>query len=389
MPFQPSTVKKIIEARGLSQDEVSKASGMSLKKVHATLNGDNIPTKAQIVNLAGRLAVPPYAFFARAFTIPPSPIVDFRAAKPESLKYGRDASKFEYIFALRDFLAELYTRLDLDAPEELFSSEPDENPEQFAKAVDAALNIKSVREKSDTKSDFYRNFRKRIEEIGIFVIQDHNISAKIDGFALHHNSFTSNLIFVNSLKRNHAAKSFTLAHELAHIFGKRSAISNNYEYDNDVESYANEFAASLLIPREELIEEISGGRYFFNSYDVTRQSAERLSEKFKCSISAMLVRLERLGYSKREYTKNFLSGFGKPEFLDSEKPQSFGPKDGPKPGVIDLAYLGPRAVSVIVTALERGATNKYEIFENTGLSKKRIEGLVTIATEREIAKEYV
>ncbi len=296
--------------------------------------------------------------------------MDFRASKPESLKYGKDASKFEYIFKLRDFLEILYSRLDLDAPEKLFSSEPDENPEQFARSVESLLGLKSIRENSKNKSEFFRMFRTVVEELGIFVIQDHNISVNIDGFALHHPNFTSNLIFINTLKRNHGAKSFTLAHELSHIFGKRSAISNNYEYDNDIESYANEFAASLLIPREDLIEEINTKRYFFTSYDVTRQSAGRLSDIFKCSVSAMLVRLERLGYSKREYTQTFLEGFGKANFLDTDKPQVFGPKEGPKPGVIDLAYLGIRATTVLVTALKRGLTTKYEIFENTGLSKK-------------------
>ena len=379
----------IIEARGLTLEEVAKVGSMSLKKVNATLSGENTPTKNQIVNLAARLAVPPYAFFAREFNIAPSPIVDFRASKVESLKYGKDAAKFEHIFTLRDFLAELYKRLDLPAPDGLYSAGPDENPEQFAKSVEVTLDLRRIRNESSNKSQFYNLFRRSVEKLGVFVIQDHNISANIDGFALHHEQFTSNLIFINSLKRNQAAKSFTLAHELAHIFGKRSAISNNYEYDNDVESYANEFAASLLIPREDLIEELNTNRYFFTSFEVSRQSAERLSEKFMCSISAMLVRLERLGYSKRDYTRTFLAGFGKHNFLDADKPIAFGSKDGPKPGVIDLAYLGPRTVSLLVTAMERGVTSRYEIFENTGLSRKRIDGLVHVAAERELGKNYI
>lgn len=362
---------------------------MSEKRVQATLSGEHIPTKNQIVNLANRLAVPPHAFFSEDFEILPSPIVDFRASKPKSLQYGTDASKFEYIFLLRDFLADLYLRLDLGAPEKLYSSDPDENPEQFARSVEVVLGLKSIRSSAATKGDFYKEFRQRVEKLGIFVIQDHNISVEIDGFALSHDSFTSNLIFVNSLKRNAGAKSFTLAHELAHIFGKRSAISNNYQYDNAVELYANEFAACLLIPREDLLDELNRGKYFFNSYEVARQSAERLSEVFKCSISAMLVRLERLGLSKREYTKTFLSSFGKPNFLDSDKPAAFGSKDGPKPGVIDFAYLGGRASSLIIEALEKGVTNKYEVFENTGFSKKRIEGLIEVVTERETRKDYI
>lgn len=388
MSFYPITFKKIIDARGLTIDEVSKVAGMSIKKTNATLEGDNVPTRNQLINLSERLAVPPYAFFTNEYEIQTSPIVDFRASKPESLKYGKDAMRFEYIFKLRDYLAELYNRLDLDAPQELFSSEPDGNPEQFAKSVESIINLKKIRDESKDKTEFFRLFRKSVENLGVFVVQDHNISAKIDGFALHHENFTSNLIFINSSKRNTSAKSFTLAHELAHIFGKKSAISNNYEYDNDVEIYANEFAASLLIPREDLIDEMNRKKYYFTSFEVTKLSAVKLSEIFKCSVSAMFVRLERLGYSKHEYTRTFLGGFGKDNFLDADKPQMFGSKDGPKPGVVDLAYFGVRATQILVLSLQREVTTKYEIFENTGLSKKRIEGLIAVSNERQLLKAY-
>lgn len=384
MTFTPSTVAKILDARGISHEDASKAAGMSLKKLRATLSGENIPTRNQIVNLAARLAVPPYAFFAENYEVPTSPIIDFRASMPASMKYGNDAARFSHIFKIRDFLASLYIRLGIETANELFSIDLDENPEQFARAVESMLDLGNIRQKSKDKPEFFRSFRSAVESLGIYVIQDHNMSINIDGFALYHETSSSNLIYINTLKRNSGAKSFTLAHELAHIFGKRSAISNNYQYDNAVEAYANEFAASLLIPRDELLYLIETKKYFFNSYDVAKNSAERLSEYFKCSISAMFVRLNRLGFCKSEYVKNFLSGFGKSSFLDTEKAPVFGPKDGPKPGVVDLAFFGTRATQILALALQSGRTTKYEIFENTGLPKKRIESLVQLAIERNI-----
>ncbi|MFJ1309755.1 ImmA/IrrE family metallo-endopeptidase [Agrobacterium sp. P15N1-A] len=388
MPFSPATFKGVINERGLSNDQAASIAGMSLKKLMQTFEGENTPTKNQILKLAERLAVPPYAFFVENFKLPPSKIIDFRASKPVSLQYGKDSSKFEYLFHLQDFLSLLYTRLDLDAPDKIYSAEADENPEQFAKSVEGLIGLKEIRESAQDKNDFYRKFRKSIESLGVYVIQDHNISLGIDGFALYHENFTSNMIFVNSGNRNAAAKCFTLAHELSHIFGKRSAISNNYEYDNEVEAYANEFAASLIIPREDLLEEIGNGRYSFADYDFSKRSAIKLSEIFKCSVSAMMVRLSRLGFVKGSYTSQFLSGFSKKNFPDAEKPQSYGPKTGPKPGVIDLAHLGARATMVLVLALEKGVTSKYEIFENTGLSKKRIEGLVEVCAAKKIYEEH-
>lgn len=360
---------------------------MSTKKLQETLVGDNIPTKLQILKLAERLAVPPHAFFMEGFEVSPSEIIDFRASKSVTLKYGRDAHRFQNIIDIRDFLADLYNRLDWAAPDNLFEVEPDTNPEQFASAISKLIQLRSLREAAKTKADFYRLFRKSVEDLGIYVIQDHNISTTIDGFAIYHSSFSSNLIYINSSKRNHGAKSFTLAHELSHIFGKRSAITNNYQFDNDVETFANDFAASLLIPRDDLIDEISKGKFYFQEYGPAVSAATRLSEVFKSSVSAMLVRLSKLGYVKWEYSQRFMTGFGKEAFPDTQKPRGHGGKDGPDPGVIDLAYLGSRAVSVISSALASGLTTKYEIFEKTGLSKKRIEGLLAIANEKNLVKE--
>lgn len=387
MSFNPSILQKLIEARGLSVAEASYAAGMSAKKLQSTIAGENTPTKNQIINLAERLAVPPHAFFMSDYDASPSQIIDFRAARSAALKYGKDAHRFQHIIEIRNFLAALYKRLDWDAPESLFNIDLHSNPEQFAASVNQLLQLSKIRQETNTKSDFYKLFRSRVEELGIYVIQDHNFSPEIDGFAMYHESFTSNLIFVNSAKRNHGVKSFTLAHELSHIFGKRSAITNNYQYGNDIETFANDFAASLLIPRDELIEVINNKRFHFFDYNVAVSSATRLSDIFKTSISAMLVRLAKLGYADNNYPSRFIAGFGKDSFLDSQKPPGGGGKNGPDPGVIDLAYLGSRAVSVLTSALAQGLTTQFEIFENTGLSKKRIDGLMTIAKEKSLVKE--
>jgi Zn-dependent peptidase ImmA (M78 family) len=377
----------MIAVRGLNAAEASNAAGMSAKKLQSTLAGDNIPTKNQIIKLAERLAVPPHAFFVIDFDVPPSLIMDFRASESAALKYGKDTHRFQHVIDIRDFLATLYKRLDWDAPQSLYDFDANSNPEQFAASVNQTLQLNKLRQEAKDKAEFYKLFRSRVEDIGIYVIQDHNFSSEIDGFAIYHESFTSNLIFVNSIKRNHGAKSFTLAHELSHIFGKRSAITNNYQYDNEIETFANDFAASLLIPRDELIDVISQHKFHFFEYNLAVSSATRLSNIFKTSVSAMLVRLAKLGYVDGGYPRQFIAGFGKDNFLDSQKPPGGGGKDGPEPGVIDLAYLGSRAVTVLTSALAQGLTTTFEIFEHTGLSKKRIDGLMTIAKEKSLVKE--
>jgi hypothetical protein len=222
--------------------------------------------------------------------------------------------------------------------------------------------------------------------MGIYVLQDHNVNDSIDGFALYHERFSSNLIYINSARRNSAAKSFTLAHELAHVFGKRSAISNNYEGDNHVELFCNKFAACLLLPRELLIREIEKRRYVFNTYEKAIANAKEIAARFHVSVSATMVRLSELNFVNQSYVTTFLRGFGDANFADFDKPKSFGGRDGPKPGVVDLAFLGQRAVEAISSACKRELTTSIEIFLRTGLSKKRIEGLLELANERKLVK---
>jgi Zn-dependent peptidase ImmA (M78 family) len=384
MPFNPTILSQLLDARGLDADTLSSSLKISRDRFIEAQRGERVPTKNQIFKIADFLAVPAYAFFMESYTLKEPEIIDFRTKNPKPFKLGTNASKFEDVFLLRDFLAELYNRLDINAPENLLSEQPDENPEQFAATIAKLISIESLRAASKTKADFYKAFREKIEDLGVFVVQDHYMSNDIDGFAIYHGSFTSNLIYVNSAKRNQGAKTFTLAHELAHILGKRSAISGNYRSRNDIERFCNRFAASLLIPRGEFLAAVKDKKLSFKSYDEAVDAAKIISNIFKTSVSAALVRAVDFGLADGQYYTAFAKGFGSPDFADTMKPQGGGGSDeGPEPGIIDLAAYGKRAVTVMTEALSANKTTDYEIFKKTGLSRRRIEGLRTIAKKRE------
>jgi Zn-dependent peptidase ImmA (M78 family) len=383
MPFNPTILNQVLEARGIDATSLAESLKISKERFLEALSGDRIPTKNQIFRISSLLAVPAYAFFMEEFKVPDPEIVDFRRRIPRKFKFGLSAGKFESIFQLRDFLADLYNRLDLDAPQKLVSEQPDENPEQFAATIAKLISIDDLQKTSKTKADFYKIFREKIEDLGVFVMQDHHLPDEIDGLALYHSNFTSNVIYINSSKRNHGAKTFTLAHELAHILGKRSAISDNYRFRNDVERFCNRFAASLLIPRNMFFNAVEQKKLSFTSFDETIESAKVISILFKTSVSAALVRAVELGVAERRHYVAFAAGFGSPDFLDTLKPKGGGGnEDGPEAGIIDLATYGKRAVSVITEALNTNKTTEYEIFKKTGLSKRRIKGLQSISVKK-------
>ncbi len=386
MPFNPAILNKVMDVRGVDATSLSETLKISKERFSEALRGDRIPTKNQIFKISSLLAVPAYAFFMSNFDIGHSEITDFRTRKPVRFKFGLYAGKFESIFRLRDYLAELYTRLDIDAPQALISEQPDENPEQFAATIAKLLSVHDLQKSSKTKKDFYNLLREKIEDLGVFVMQDHYLPDEIDGVALYHANFSSNMIYVNSSKRNHGAKSFTLAHELAHILGKRSAVSDNYKSRNEIERFCNRFAASLLIPRGMFFATVEQKRLTFSGYNEAIESAKVISSVFKTSISAALVRAIELGFAENQYYSTFATGFGSPEFPDTLKPRGGGGgEEGPEPGIIDLATFGKRAVAVINEALASNKTTEYEVFKKTGLSRRRISGLQSISAKKKLA----
>lgn len=386
MSFNSQTFQSICQNRGLSIDDLHSVTKISQSTLSSVLNGGKTPTKNQVFKLADLLAVPAYAFFVTEYTVESPTIIDFRSKNPHPLKFGRNTPHFTRILQLRDFLAELYVRLDFDAPQKLLSEQKDENPEQFAAAISQELNLNDIRKTSKDKKDFFRKFRDAVESLGVYTVQNHYFSHDIDGFAIYHESFSSNLIYINSSKRNHGAKSFTLAHELSHILGRRSAISNNYQSDNDIEKYCNAFAVALLLPRNEVVDFIDKKRLKFDNYEIAIESSDNISRQFKCSVSASLLRAIELGYAPRTFYLIFSQNFGSPGFLDTIKPRGGGAnEEGPEPGIVDLAMFGKRVVGIINESLIKNVTDHYEIFKKTGLSRKRIDGLLHIAKEQELS----
>lgn len=386
MPFNPAVLNKILDDRGIDADTLSSSIKISKDRFIEALRGERVPTKNQILKIASLLAIPAYALFMESFAVRDPEIIDFRSKNPKPFKFGVNAGKFEALLLCRDFLADLYNRLDFDAPDALLSEQPDENPEQFAANIAKLISVDRLQSAAKSKSEFYKNFRDKIEDLGIFVMSDHYMAVDIDGFAVYHKNFSSNIIFVNSAKRNHGAKTFTLAHELAHILGKRSAVSDNYKARNDVERFCNRFAASLLIPRDRFFSVVEEKRLSFDTYSNAVSSATEISNVFKTSVSAALIRAVEFRLAESSYYRTFAMGFGSSDFPDAIKPNGGGGNsDGPEPGIIDLATYGKRAVAIITEALRANKTTDYEIFKNTGLSRRRINGLRSIAQKKELS----
>ena len=173
-------------------------------------------------------------------------------------------------------------------------------------AQDVALDIRETlgvdqefRNSCSSWEDFLSKFIEKAEAHGILVLRNgvvgNNNTRKLSvqefrGFVL--SDPIAPLIFINN-NDTQAAKVFTLAHELAHLWIGESGVSNvdpgtrTSVPVNDIEKFCNKVAAELLVPQED----------FMASWDDNsslKENLTSLSRQFRVSIPVILIRAKNL-----------------------------------------------------------------------------------------------
>ena len=153
------------------------------------------------------------------------------------------------------------------------------------------------REQVRTWTDALRLFVEQVESQGILVmisgVVGSNNYRKLDpkefrGFALVDNF--APLIFINASDTK-AAKMFTLAHELAHIWLGESGVSNVLTErlpNQTTERWCNQVAAEILVPLDDLTNN-------FSTENDIHFEMERLARRYKVSTLVILRRILDMG----------------------------------------------------------------------------------------------
>lgn len=205
------------------------------------------------------------------------------------------------------------------------------------------------RKKSSPK-DAFAYLRTVVESIGVYVLLIHdlgshhsNISVEsFRGFSISDSLAPFIVINDNDTK---AACSFTLVHELVHLWLGHTGISN-LNFGNDIEKFCNDIAGDFLLPEDEaLMLNVS------NAWDIDQLSMEIsvFAEKRNLSSSMVAYKLFRLGIidmNKWSYLHNQFRIFYQKN-KQNQKIKKKNDSSGPDYYIVRRYQLGKNLTSVV------------------------------------------
>ena len=269
--FQPEMVGLRRRMIGMSQADIERETSISQAAISKIEQGLKEPSDEQIEKLALALNCKASFFFQREREYGP-PI----SAHP---MYRKKASVGQKV--LDKVIAELSIRLGhartlLQSVE--FEPElrvPHYDADEYINRIDEVAGM--VRRAWYVPRGPIRNLMEYVERAGILVVLSEMESAKIDGVSYQVPGLPP-VIFLNKNMPGDRQR-FSLAHELGHI------ILHKFP-SPEMEQQADEFAASFLMPEEDISSELHG---------LTLKTAAQLKPYWRVSMGALIVRAKTLG----------------------------------------------------------------------------------------------
>ncbi len=295
VPIKPELIRWAIK-RALFSEEEKEALAKKINKWHEWEAGKSQPTFKQLQAFAHKVHVPLGYLFLESPPEEKDPIPDFRTLASEkksrlspnlidtiSICQRRQSWYRDYILSINQPKLDFVGSCSLNQISETVAGEM-----RKILHFDFPFNNKSK------TADAFRLLAQNAENIGVLVmvsgIVESNTSRKLDlkefrGFALSNE--LAPLIFINGADSKNA-QYFTLAHELAHLWLGKTALSNNkpspHSAGRNEEKWCNDAAAELLVPRAALANE-------FADQEPLPEELSRLAQKYKVSEQVILLRL--------------------------------------------------------------------------------------------------
>jgi Zn-dependent peptidase ImmA (M78 family) len=214
-----------------------------------------------------------------------------------------------------------------------------------------------------------KQWRKRIEESGIFIFKDTFKQKEISGFCLRDENLP--IIYLNN-STTKTRQIFSLLHELAHLLMNINGLS---KFDTDyierlsykekkIEQFCNAIAAEILIPSSDFTEQIK--HFPFSVDNLSDEKFSELANRYGVSREAVLRRfLDQGRISKTVYQK-------KAEFWTGQRKKPTGRGNY---YATQNVYLSNRFASEVIGKYYRRQITMNQAADMLGVKTKNFHGL--------------
>jgi len=351
-----------------------------LPKLDEWLEGKRKPTLRQLEVFAKATATPFGYFF---LTKPPDerlPIPLFRTLGSETVRCPSPEflETVQVMQRRQDWMREYLVERKHEPLPFVGSAGLDGKHEHIAHQIRSTLGIgEEWASKQHTWTEALRGLQRRVEKAGIIVatssIVGNNTRRKLNptefrGFVLV--DAHAPLVFINSADFK-AAQTFTLAHELAHIWLGSSAafdLRNLQPAHDETEEACNRIAAEFLVPAAKLSQ-------MWPSAKGESEPFQFLARHFKVSELVVARRALDLGLITKEFFFEFYRSYRK---RVKETTAQHG--TGGDFYATQTVRLGRRFAETVVHAVWEGALLYHEAYRLTGLYGRTFERFVARLT---------
>ena len=368
------------ETSGLSVEEAARKLGLSgPARLEALEAGERDPSRRQLVNMSEKYRRPLLTFYMPAPPRERDKGQDFRTL-PEGQAPGSEAlldALLRNVHARQGLVRTALEEAEEDEPFPFVgSAEIDDGVDALVRSMREVLGFTAEEFRAQrTVTDAFAALRAATEKAGVFVLLMGNLGTyhtDIDarvfrGFALADD--VAPFVVINE-KDSRAAWSFTLLHELAHVFLGETGVSG-YDGEAAVEMFCDSVAARFLLDPAELgavgaehvddLEELVGQ---INAFAGDRNLSRKM-------VAYNLLRSGRI--SRAVYAE--LSGVFDAERLAKKKDAGNG-EGGPDYYMVRRHRVGPRLISFVKRMVADGAMSTTKAGKVLGVKPTAVSRLV-------------
>ena len=379
--INPAVLRWAREAQGLSVDEVALRLKRKPEEIDSWEMGANAPTYSQLEKLAYKVYRRPLAvFFLPKPPMEPDLKREFRSLPDFEIERLAPATRYQLrkARALQISLNELNDGKN-PSGRKIFR---DLSLSTSAIVSGAAAQIRAylgvtLKEQSSWASadEALKQWRDRVEAVGIFVFKDSFKQKEISGFCIYDNEFP--IIYIN----NSTAKTrqiFTIGHELVHLLLHINAIAKLDEgyvdflpaAERRIETFCNAIAAEVLVPEEDFNVRVRG------VVPTNDRAIAQLARAYNVSRELILRKILERGLIDNAYYK---------EKSRDWATQAVGGGGGGDYYATQASYLGNSYLRLVFSRHYQGKINLEQVADYLGVRSKSVAGLEELVLKRTAA----